>query len=244
MSYKRLGLIGLLMLIGNVTVWCQADGEKRCGVALKKWGYEWNAECEAESYITEMGDTLDIVAPMGLTLWRVGRMQSPMEITYRARVIVNGGAHDRLSDLNCFWMAKDPKHADDIMFDSGSRRAVFNRCYALELYYVGYGGNRNSTTRFRRYTGDERGIREKEYRPTVLKEYTDSAHLLKANHWYEIKITAESNGRTTYTIDGETLVDYVDTEPLTEGWYGFRTTHAHVQITDFRVRALTEERKR
>ncbi len=64
----------------------------------------------------------------------------------------------------------------------------------------------NSTTRFRRYDGDEAGITDPKVRPAILKEYTDTGHLLKANHWYHIKITNENN-RVSYYIDGKRLVD-------------------------------------
>lgn len=100
------------------------------------------------------------------------------------------------------------------------RSGIFLNCYSLQLYYLGYGGNHNSTTRFRRYDGDESGITNPKARPAILKEYTDAGHLLKPNHWYHIKITNENN-RVSYYIDGERLVDFRDAEPLREGWFGF-----------------------
>jgi hypothetical protein len=98
---------------------------------------------------------------------------------------------------------------------------------------MGYGGNHNSTTRFRRYDGNEAGVTDAAKRPAILKEYTDEAHLLKPNHWYHIKITSDGN-RVCYYIDGERLVDFRDAEPLTEGWFGFRTTLSRTRITNFR----------
>lgn len=89
---------------------------------------------------------------------------------------------------------------------------MFVNCYALQLYYLGYGGNSNSTTRFRRYTGDERGVTDAAYRPGILKEYTDSAHLNKPNRWRHIMIE-QVGDRTKYYIDGEKLVDYLDPDP-------------------------------
>ena len=35
---------------------------------------------------------------------------------------------------------------------------------------MGYGGNYNSTTRFRRYDGNEAGITDPKVRPAILKE--------------------------------------------------------------------------
>ena len=37
--------------------------------------------------------------------------------------------------------------------------------------------------------------------------------------------------RVSYYIDGKRLVDFRDTEPLTEGWFGFRTTLSRTRIT-------------
>ena len=121
-------------------------------------------------------------------------MSGRVTIEYDACVVVEKEG-DRLSDLNCFWMASDPKHPDNIWKREKWRSGIFLNCYSLQLYYMGYGGNYNSTTRFRRYDGNEAGITDPKVRPAILKEYTDTEHLLKANHWYHIKITNENEGR-------------------------------------------------
>lgn len=77
-------------------------------------------------------------------------------------------------------------------------------------------------------------------RPAIWKEYTDADHLLKANHWYHIKITNEDN-RISYYIDGKQLVDFRDAEPLTEGWFGFRTTLSRTRITNFRYECSPQQ---
>ena len=51
-------------------------------------------------------------------------------------------------------MASDPESPDDLWARAGWRSGIFARCYTLRLYYVGYGGNHNRTTRFRRYDGN------------------------------------------------------------------------------------------
>ena len=80
-----------------------------------------------------------------------------------------GNEGDRLSDMNVFWMASDPE-AKDIWARADWRSGIFLRCYTLQMYYLGYGGNSNTTTRFRRYTGDGRGVDSADYRPAILKE--------------------------------------------------------------------------
>ena len=105
---------------------------------------------------------------------------------------------------------------------------------------MGYGGNHNSTTRFRRYDGNEAAVTNAKARPAILKEYTDADHLLEANKWYHIKITNENN-RVSYYINGVRLVDFRDAEPLTEGWFGFRTTLSRTRIANFHYECSSQE---
>lgn len=197
---------------------------------------EWKIETESpEATVTWKNGTCDIFAPKGLTLWFNHRMEGNTVIEYEAMIVAdkrlravipsstNPKPQPRISDLNCFWMA-------DKCGGCGGR---FLDNYALSLYYMGYGGNYNTTTRFRRYNGDARGVTDAEYRPRILKEYTDKAHLLKANHWYKIRLE-QIDGRVRYYSDGELLVDYVDPQPLTSGYFGFRTTFAHARLRNFR----------
>ena len=198
----------------------------------------WSVEAESpETHVTTLSDsTIDIVSPKGVTLWYNECMEGNVIIEYDARIVVeddNSEPWNRLSDLNCFWMASD-KHRESHNPLEGipERQGIFVRQYALSLYYMGFGGNHNTTTRFRRYTGDERGITNAEHRPTILCEYTDSAHLLKKNHWYHIRLE-QIDGCVRYIIDGETIVEYQDPTPLTRGHFGFRTTLSHAQIRRF-----------
>lgn len=162
-------------------------------------------------------------------------MQAPCVITYRACIIVAGGPCDRLSDLNCFWMAREGSGERP---DWGGASGRFVESYRLQCYYLGYGGNHNTTTRFRRYNGDTLAITNPTHRPAILKEYTDSAHLLRPNHWYTVRIEMHADGRTRYFIDGECLVDYLDTTPLLHGYFAFRTTWSHVRLTAFKYDPL------
>lgn len=106
-----------------------------------------------------------------------------------------------------------PQYPDNIWKREKWRNGIFLNCYSLQLYYMGYGGNHNSTTRFRRYDGNEAAVTNAKARPAILKEYTDADHLLEANKWYHIKITNENN-RVSYYINGVRLVDFRDAEPL------------------------------
>jgi len=194
----------------------------------------WFVESESPDYkLSFRGDTCEIISPKGLTLWRKEKLYECMTVEYDVMVVDEGMKGDRVSDMNCFWLASDP-NAEDIWTKAAWRSGIFLRCYTLQMYYLGYGGNYNSTTRFRRYDGDSRGVEQKEYRPAILREYTDSAHLLKGNHWYHVKIESTA-GRNRFFVDDKLIVDYYDPMPLREGWFGFRTTWSRCRITNFSV---------
>lgn len=183
----------------------------------------WTVESEDSGYsIAFKDDYCEITAPKGLTLWRNEKMSGNVTIEYDACVVVENES-DRLSDLNCFWMATDPGAAD-IWENKAERGGVFANCASLQLYYVGYGGNWNSTTRFRRYNGEPS--------PPIIQEYSDEEHLLQANRWYHIVLKC-NNGNTSYTIDGNEIFAWTDPDPLTEGWFGFRTTLSRTRIKNF-----------
>ena len=193
------------------------------GLDSKSFDKYWKVESESPDYkVSFADDCCEIVAPKGLTMWYKTPMSGDTVIEYDAQVVLENEG-DRLSDLNCFWMASEPA-GGDVFKNLKKRGGVFKNCASLQLYYVGYGGNSNSTTRFRRYTGDPD--------PSILKEYTDPEHLLEANHWYHIKLVAKGS-TVQYWRDGELLVDYRDPEPLESGHFGFRTTLSRTRIKNF-----------
>ena len=230
----------LLFLFITLGMNMNAQDNQVSGLNARQFHKYWKVESESPDYkVTFIGDTAEIVSPKGLTLWRKEKMNGRVTIEYDACVVVEKEG-DRLSDLNCFWMASDPTCPDNIWKREKWRNGIFLNCYSLQLYYMGYGGNYNSTTRFRRYDGNEARITDPKVRPAIWKEYTDADHLLKANHWYHIKITNEDN-RISYYIDGKQLVDFRDAEPLTEGWFGFRTTLSRTRITNFRYECSPQQ---
>lgn len=218
-----------LACIATVAVVSMAD---TVSVPLTKAGFGkfWRIEAEAGCKTSFSGDTLELSTPEGLTLWLDRELSAPVEIEYDA-CVMTGQPGDRLSDLNAFWMASDPASPSDFRKNSKGRGKFLN-CYGMSLYYLGFGGNGNTTTRFRRYNGDRRGIEDANYRPAIEKEYTDADHLLKEGQWYHIRITADGF-RTQFFINGERIVDFRDPEPLKKGYFGFRTTKSRTRITNF-----------
>jgi hypothetical protein len=192
---------------------------------------QWFPELEKPGVISAHGGTLSIDVPAGCTLWFRPELRSPVLIQYEARMVQAGGPNDRVSDLNAFWMATDARSPDDLF---GARRAgKFSDYNQLRTYYVGQGGNTNTTTRFRRYIGDaiERPIlSENDLRsPDVL---------LKPNVWQKIQLVALGN-RIQYYWDGRLLFDFTDHQPYTHGHFAFRTTASHIEFRNFAVYRIT-----
>ena len=158
---KKVAIVYLLMLCSLLAVASES------GLNKQQFAKYWRVESEAPDYqLNFRGDTCEILSPKGLTLWRKEKMRQGMTVEYDACVVDEGKAGDRLSDMNCFWMASDPK-AKDLWTRADWRSGIFTRCYTLQMYYLGYGGNHNSTTRFRRYDGDEAGVEDATKRPAI-----------------------------------------------------------------------------
>ena len=132
-------------------------------------------------------------------------------------MVMNGGEHDRLSDMNCFWAANDPKHLGKLLARSTWRNGIFRNYNTLNLFYVGYGGNDNTTTRFRRYYGQFYDVDE-----------------ARINH---IRIRVQNNS-TTFLVDGEELFRLPLEAGAGDGHFGLRLLQNHVRFTNFHIERL------
>lgn len=173
--------------------------------------------------------TLTIDDAEGCTVWWREKLSAPVVIRYEATVLSVGGAHDRVSDLNCFWMATDPRHPGDMFVAGHGRTGKFADYDALRTYYVGQGGNENTTTRFRRYAGSG----EKPLLPE--HDRREPPVLLEGNRSYQITLMALADGTVRYYRDDALIFEFKDPAPLREGWFGFRTVHSRLRIRDFSV---------
>lgn len=197
---------------------------------------QWLAEDESGAAdIRFRRDTIEIIAPAGLTLWLREPLAGDYRIAYTARMVTSG-AGERLSDLNCFWAARDPTHPGDLQARSAWRGGVFRNYNSLDLFYVGFGGNDNTTTRFRRYYGERFGAPDSEVKP-LLGEYADPAHLLSPGRAYRIEITV-AGGRTSYAVDGEELFSRRLSPGEGDGWFGLRLLTNHVVISGLKIEYL------
>lgn len=159
----------------------------------------------------------------GVTVWLNRLLSGDTRIEFDREILVDTGRNDRLSDMNVFWMASDPRSAN--LFTRDGRLASYD---SLRLYYVGMGGNTNKTTRFRKYDGGERRL---------IAEHTDAPHLLQANRIYHVMIL-EQKGIASFWVDGNCFFSFADPEPLTTGYFGIRSTWSRQAISHFRVYAL------
>lgn len=192
----------------------------------------WVSEFENESTLTFANGMADIVAPAGASLWFRQKLSGPIVIEYQVQAVAEGGPYDRVSDLNCFWMATDPLRPND--FFNPPRSGKFDTYNTLRMYYVGLGGNRNTTTRFRRYIGDPN------IRPLLPENDRNAPEdLIQANAWQTIRLVANGSD-IRYYRNGKELFHYSDPAPYKEGWFGLRTTLNHMRVRQFRVWRITQ----
>jgi len=190
----------------------------------------WRAELERGGTVEARNGELVIDVPGGCSVWFEPELEGPLMIEYDATVIDRGGLNDRVSDLNCFWMARDARDSDDLFV--AERSGKFSDYDQLRCYYVGYGGNTNSTTRFRRYIGESGN------RP-ILPEHDLSApeYLLTPNEAQKIQLIA-AGSHIAYYRNGQEIFSFEDPEPYTRGWFALRTVSNHMTIRNFAVYRL------
>ena len=190
----------------------------------------WRVEMEKPGTVTAKDGVLDIDVPAGVTVWFRHELDGPVMIQYEATVLSAGGPNDRVSDLNSFWMATDPKSRGDIF--AHPRSGKFADYNALDMYYVGLGGNGNTTTRFRRYIGDEVERPLLPQNDLSVAEHPDKG--IVANKTQTVTLIADGS-LIQYWRDGEKIFEMVDPEPYRRGWFGLRTTKNHMQVRNLRI---------
>ncbi len=193
---------------------------------------QWVAELEKGGRVVIGAGKMEINVPGGCTVWFRPEITGPVMIEYDATVLQAGGVNDRVSDLNCFWMAQDARSPGDIF--ATHRSGQFADYDQLRCYYVGQGGNTNITTRFRRYIGVA------DNRPLLPEnDLHDTAFLLKPNAKQHLQLVA-CGGLIQYYRDGRKIFELNDPTPYTHGWFALRTTWNHMIVENFSVRKLNQ----
>ena len=117
-----------LFLFLLVVFTSKAQDNRVSGLNSRQFTKYWKVESESPDYkVTFQGDTAEIVSPKGLTLWRKEKMSGKVTIEYDACVVVESDG-DRLSDLNCFWMASDPQYPDNLWKREKWRSGKYTTC--------------------------------------------------------------------------------------------------------------------
>ena len=134
-----------------------------------------------------------------------------------------------VTDSIWFWLASDPRHPDDFFAETAARSAnpSLYSYLSLRFYWVDFGGNNNTTSRFR-------------YNPLrqLIRQFTDSPRLLAKGRTYKIKVVA--NGpHQEYWCDGKRQAYFYDDDPPRSGHIGFRAF-----VADHRISKLTVHRLR
>jgi hypothetical protein len=233
---RVLGVTGICLLAA-----CAATANRgsapALGTVLAKDNFQdglqqWSIELEQPGTARAVDGVLEIDVPAGATLWFKPELSGSIAIVFDATAIAAGGPNDRVSDLNVFWMARN-KDGEPAPF-AQPRSGAFADYNDLLTYYVGLGGNSNTTTRFRRYIGDPVS------RP-LLPEHDLSTpeFLLTPNHSQTIMLVADGP-RIEYWRDGVRLLQYEDTSPYTRGWFAIRTVRSHLRIERLRVHRVGE----
>ena len=191
---------------------------------------DWISELQVKSgsFVGMKNGRMEIDIPKGATIWFSHKLKGNILIEYEATVINEGGPNDRVSDLNCFWMATDPGNPKDIFNSPRKASGKFNDYDVLQLYYVGMGGHHNTKTRFRRYDGT--GAKP------LLPEHdlSDPEVLIEPNRTYTIRLVAMGKQIQFYR-DDQLIYDFRDESPYTQGWFGFRTVNNHMTVDNFKV---------
>ena len=191
---------------------------------------QWQIETERPGKIVANNGVLDIDIPAGATLWFKPQLTGPVAIVFDARAISAGGRNDRVSDLSCFWMARNQDDKSPVY--ERRRSGKFDDYNDLLTYYVGLGASNNTTTRFRRYAGSAVSL-------PLLPEHdlTSPDVLLAPNRTQTVTVLANGH-EIEYWRDSKRLIRFVDPEPYTRGWFALRTTQSHLKIESLRVYSL------
>jgi hypothetical protein len=113
-----------------------------------------------------------------------------------------------------------------------ARSGKFEDYNALRTYYVGLGGNRNTTTRFRRYIGDPvlRPLRPED-------DLAGDPYMLVPNQRETIRLVAKGQV-IEYWRNGTRIFSMEDAAPYENGWFALRTTYSHLRISHLRIRRM------
>ncbi|WP_298363867.1 DUF6250 domain-containing protein [uncultured Lutibacter sp.] len=187
----------------------------------------WVIEQMEDGFVEIKNKQLEISQGNGAVVWFKHKLQAPLTIEYNITVVDNGGKHDRVADMNCFWMANDPTNID-FFKNSEQRGGVFSNYFPLSLYYVGYGGHNNTKTRFRKHFGNGDRPLKPEH------DLNNPNFLITPNKVNHIKIVVTENS-TQYFCNNNLVYNIEDKNLYRSGYFGFRSYKNHLLIDNFNI---------
>ena len=188
----------------------------------------WVIEQQPGGRVEFSNNIMEITDAKGCTVWFKHKLSAPIKIEYDVTVIDNKGPFDRVSDLNCFWMANDSKNPTDFFKESKNRQGIFPNYHELTQYYLGYGGHDNTKTRFRRYDGNKD-------RPLLPEhDLSDKKFMIVANKKLHITLIV-NHKEVKYIRDSEIIFQIIDENPYTSGYFGIRTVDNHMKIENLKI---------
>jgi Domain of unknown function (DUF6250) len=225
--------------------WCEppnrlvqtAGDEFRSGLA------HWRFEAEdARAQVQAIEGWLDIQTPAGLSLWWREPLVGDYTIRFTALALpapASAGVHaGRLSDLNMFWNAAEADGSAP-----RPRSGAFAGYDDLELDYVGFGANANTSTRLRAYRGGQRRLIAG-YADKAIAEPSERAMhegtRLHPGRAQRVEIvsrrpTVADPVHLRWSVDGHLLFSRSDAEPRLQGSFALRSTASHLQIRNFQI---------
>jgi hypothetical protein len=219
--------VGAITLAAALPAWSQAtppDKRLHTGKLLYADDFRhglssWKVEMEESGRVsTKAGRSTRCTA--GVTVWFRPRLEGPVMIQYQATVVSAGGPNDRVSDLNSFWMATDPRSPDDL-FARMQREAPVH--FSPQRNLPDEGGFW-SITRF----DDVRAV-SRDHRTFSSERYLCRATPLQGHHrQQDPNRTLIADGHLIqYWCDEEKIFEMTDPQPYTSGWFGIRTKKPH-----------------
>lgn len=191
---------------------------------INQWVIELEYPEKSHVDVTDEGLVIDSYG--GATLWLDTLLTGDYLIQYEREISLDKGENKRLSDLNQFWLAQEPRNGLKLRPRNGSLDSYND----LKLFYVGIGGNNNSTTRFRRYDGSGKRI--------LLAEKNEKPFLLEAGRSDTIStFVRASKKQTEVWINGKLLFADGGIES-TKGYFGIRLTASRQVIKWLTISAL------
>lgn len=221
-----------------------------------------------EPHVEVKGNTLDCFLPgRGCTVWLKRKLQTRITISYNVICPTPmppiEGVHPR--DINNFWMASDPRAAEQGLFNSTNYTGAFGSYDKMNGYYASTGGGSNVkanlTTRLRRYP------REINANPTIHIALNDKdgkpGYLITPDRVMTIQLVAYDD-LVQYIVDGKLIYEIgkgdqiqledrdsngkrvqikgrydLDRFPVyEEGYFGFRMVGTHHIYSNFRIYSL------